>query len=200
MPTMRWTPALVALAVLAGGLAVAGTAAASHTCVALVGAAPVGVADGALGTIRLCDETGDGDPDTVKLETYPAYSESQVTVERSTTTNDAGQDETVAVEASTSGGGALDPYVFTRQSAEDHGDNERVDDLRSELVLEAGGPVDQRARTFLGVWDFGGDGLPDAYGFLLCANGLCEAPTPGDVPVSGPPNVAFYVTGVGWVP
>lgn len=201
---MRWTPTLIALGLLAVTVPLASNAAASHgTCLSLVGASPVGPPQDAVGTIRLCDDNGDGAPDTVKTETYPFYTKSHASVYQEDTVSSDGQDERVHGEVMVAAGGPLDPLVYQRATVLDRGDDETIDMVENEGVVDGAGEVDQRARYFLGAWDLDGDGLPNAWGFLVCAVDSCAAPNPAALPLPGAsdaPNIEFYVTGVGWIP
>lgn len=156
------------------------------------------------GELHVCDEDNNGQPDTVRLETEPVYSDSEVSVVQDRRTFQGGQDEDLRAEALVSLGTPLAPAVFTETSAENDGDDDSMDRISHQGGVFLAGPVDRYTSYFVGLWDLDSDGTPDAWGLLACASDLgCEAPSLDDLPDPNPnqlPDPVVKVPIIGYVP
>lgn len=199
---MRWLAALVTLSLIAVAIPLAGTAGATHpNCESVALSPPAGPPVGDLGSAWLCDTSGDGAPDTLKVDTFTVPSSTEASVTRSNGAPSDRPHEQVRVELLASAGGPLDPMVSSETGADDDGDDEQLNRVYNQGTVHLDGPADESLSYFVGLWDFTGDGVPETWGFLFCAADGCRAPSPSDLlEVVSQPEPRVYVSPVGWVP
>lgn len=205
---MRWTSTLVALSLMTFTLAAA-TPVSAASCIDLVhDVSPVTPAPHLTGSIQVCDTTRDGDFDTVRTQTNPVHSQSSVSVTQEEKRTPTSQSQHTNVDAMVTAAGPLDPLLWMSLQADDHHDHGNIDQVIAEMGAQTAGPLPYSMYTFLGAWDANGDGALNLYGFLICDVFVgCLAPGNAfdaielaEDTVENPPNLVFYVDGVGWIP
>ncbi len=205
---MRFTSTIIALSLFTFTLTAAAPVQAT-TCIDLIhDVSPVTPAPHLSGSIEVCDTTRDGDWDTVRAQTNPVHSESSVSVTQEDKRTPTSQSHHTNVDAMVTAAGPLDPLLWMSLQADDHHNHGHIDQIIAQMGADTAGPLPYSMFIFLGAWDTDGDNAPNLYGFLLCdtmvgclgPNDLNGAINLVEDTIQNPPNLVFYVPGVGWIP